>query len=232
MARLPRLYAPGIAQYVLQKAAAGRRFFDDADDYRLFVGLLADAARAQGVALHAYVLLPDEFRLLATPPAPTSLGRIVQAIGRVFAPHCNRRDGVAGPLWDRRFRSTLIGDGHVLAAMRHVERRPLRTGATDDVLAWRWSSLPHHVGESQQSFVADHRRYWSLSDTPFERQAIYRAYVTDADADDLDEMERLERAVMRGWAYGGAEADGDLATSANRRTEPLARGRPKRSVPI
>ena len=48
MARLPRLYAPGIAQHVLQRPADGRILFVDQDDYGLFAELLADAVGANG----------------------------------------------------------------------------------------------------------------------------------------------------------------------------------------
>ncbi len=67
MARLPRLHAPGVPHYVAQRAAAERALFADDEAYRTFVALLADAVRAHGVALHAYVLLPDEIRFVATP---------------------------------------------------------------------------------------------------------------------------------------------------------------------
>lgn len=224
MARLPRLYAPATVQYVVQKPVAGRELFVDAADYTLFLDLLQDAVRTHGVALHAYVLMPREIRLLATPSRPESIARLMQAIGRRYVPHLNRRTNRDGPLWDRRYRSTLIdADEFLLPSMRHVEGRPVAASLVGEAAAWPWSSHGHHVGREQQPFVSDHARYWALSDTPFERQAAYR----DLAAMPLSEEAagRIHAAVERGWALGGSSFVAALDESVNRRAQPLKRGR-------
>lgn len=224
MARLPRLYAPGVVQYVLQRPAAGRAFFADADDYRFFIALLGEAARAESVALHAYVLLPVELRLLATPPGLRAIGRLMQAIGRRYTPYLNRRSGRGGPLWDRRYRSALIdADALLLPSMRHIEQRPVVLSLAEHVQDWPWSSYAHHAGTAQQAFVSDHARYWSLSDTPFARQAAYRRLV-DAPQDEA-EVRRIERATELGWAVGDPAWEARIGDLANRRAAPLPRGR-------
>jgi len=229
MARLPRLYAPSIAQHVAQRVADGRIAFIDDEDYLLFTGLLSEAVSSHGVALHAYVLLPSQIRLLATPPDAGAIGRVMQFIGRRYVPHLNRRTGRSGALWERRYRSTLIDpDVHLLEAMRYIERQPVAEGLATGPEQWRWSSHGHHVGREQQPFVNDHFRYWSLSDTPFERQANYRALV-DLPLDPAA-LGRIERAVDRGWALGDANFLSTLAGELNRRAGPLRRGRPRSRI--
>ncbi len=226
MARLARLHAPGIPHYVVQRAAPGRTVFADDDDYRHFVALLADAVREHGVALHAYALVPDEVRLLATPPDAASLSRLVQAIGRRYVPFVNRRGGRDGPLWRGRFRSTLIDpDAFLIAAMLHVEQRPRALGVVPDGGGWHWSSERHHAGEEQQSFVVDHARYWSLSNTPFERQALYREALATLQPPAL--AARIDQAVDRGWALGDAAFVDAISASATRRATPRRPGRPR-----
>jgi len=229
MARLPRLYAPGIVQHVVQRPMDGRRLFVDADDYLLFTALLADAIREHDVALHAYVLLPLQLRLLATPRDAQAIARTMQTIGRRYVAHLNRRTGGSGSLWDRRYRSTLIdADAFLIASMQFIERQPVVDALVATPDQWRWSSYGHHAGHEQQPFVHDHARYWALSDTPFERQAIYRTMAEaprDAVLDD-----RIERAAAHGWILGDADFVAAIESGLNRRGGPLRRGRPRRAV--
>ncbi len=224
MARLPRLYAPAVVQHVVQRPAEGRHLFVDADDYELFIQLISEAAKEHGVALHGYVLLPDQVRLLATPAHPESITRLMQTIGRRYVPHLNRKTARVGPLWDRRFRSTLIdADHYLLPLMRHIEMLPVAVRLVGTPGDWRWSSHAHHIGSEQQPFIHDHAHYWALSDTPFERQAVYRALV-DA-AGDPALYERIETTVERGWVLGDAPFIRTMEGVANRRVVPLSRGR-------
>lgn len=230
MARLPRLYAPSTVQYVVQHAAAGRDLFADGDDYATFVELLVEAARTHAVVLHAYALLPRSIHLLATPRTADGLPRVMQAIGRRYAPYANRRAGRSGALWERRYRSTLIdANDYLLATMRHIEWTPVAAGLASSPDDWRWSSYAHHVGTGQQAFLHDHAHYWALSDAPFERQAAYRTLAAHALAPAL--AARIDQAVAHGWVLGGAGFQAELAATVNRRGAPLARGRP-RSVPV
>ncbi len=229
MARLPRLYAPGIVQHIVQRAIDGRRLFVDADDYALFVDLLEEAVRVHALELHAYVLLPDEVRLLGTPRQAESTARVMQAIGRRFVPHMNRRTSRSGPLWDRRYRSTLIdADEYLIASMRHIERKPVAAALVDAPSEWRWSSYGHHVGLEQQTLIRDHPLYWALSDAPFERQAAYRAIADRHGDGDLET--RIETAVDRGWVFGSAAFASTVEGQANRRVGPLPRGRPRKGT--
>ncbi len=199
MARLPRLHAPGIPHYAAQYAAIDRVLFDDDDDYRSFVALLTDGVRAHGVALHAYVLLPDEIRLIATPRDETSLPALMQSIGRRHVPRINRRQGRSGTLWSGRYRSTLVDpDAWLLPAIRHAEQRPRARGLVAGPGAWRWSSERHHTGVEQHPLLIDHAAYWALSDTPFERQAIYRAGLEALQDDALAATHRTCRAARLG----------------------------------
>ena len=228
MARLPRLYAPGTVQYVLQRPASGRSLFLDADDYALASRILEDATRAHGVAVHAYALLPQELRLLATPADAESIARAMQAIGRRYVPHLNRKAGRSGALWDRRYRSTLVDPAAwLIAAMRHIEHRPVALGHALDPAQWRWSSHAHHAGLGQEAWIQDHAAYWALSNTPFERQAAYR----DLSATPLDTARaaRIEAAVENGWVLGDDAYATGLQPLVNRRLRPLPRGRRSRS---
>ncbi len=227
MARLPRLFAPGVVQRVVQRATDGRLLFDGADDYRFFVELLRQAADSNDLAIHAYVLLPGEVQLLATPTNSTGLPRTMQAIGRRYVPYMNRQSGRLGPLFDRRYRSTLIeAERYLMACMQHLETQPVALGLAQSPQEWGWSSYRHHVGLEQETFLVDHPLYWALRNTPFERQAAYRSLFETPPGADMTSA--IEAATQTGWAMGSEIFLRSLAGQATRRVIPLSRGRPRK----
>ena len=54
MARLARVVAPGLPHHVTQRGNRRQQVFFEAADYRLYLDLLAEHARAAGVAVWAY----------------------------------------------------------------------------------------------------------------------------------------------------------------------------------
>lgn len=228
MARLTRLCVPGWPHLLLQ-AGHNRQpvFLDDADRH-LFVELLQSAASTHGVAIHAYALLDNEVRLLATPTGSDSLSLMMQAVGRRYGSSFNRRHAHTGSLWEGRFRATVIEpERHLLACMRYIDQ-----ALPDDVQGTgleqqAWSSAAHHLGERVDPLVSDHLLYWSLGNTPFEREAAYRALLQHALTP--VEMASISDAVKKGWPLGSAGFLTQLSGSTARRLAPLPRGRPRKS---
>ena len=224
MARLARLYAPGVVQHVTQHGSDGRAIFSDAADYLAFIAILHEAARAHGLAMHAYVLMPGHVHLLATPLDADSIARVMQAVGRRYVPYFNRKSQRGGALWEGRYRSTLIdATEYLLTCTRYLETKPVAQGLAGSPGDYPWSSFAHHAGIANNPLVTDHALYWALGNTPFERQAAYRALF--AKALDASVVTRIDDATEHGWALGNADFVAGLAAAANRRVRPLARGR-------
>ena len=229
MARLARLSVPGQLHLMIQRVQQGQAVFAEAADRRVYLDCLADAAARLGVAIHAYGMATAEVRLLATPPDAQALGRMVQAVGRRFVAGFNRRHGRRGPLWDGRFRATIVEPvEYFLRCLRFVEGgadgrpRDLReVGGADDV---PWSSVEHHAGLRSDPFVTEHAQYWSLGNTPFEREAAYRIAMQQPLAP--AELEGIAIASLHGWVLGSRDFERPLAAQIGRRLRPLPPGRP------
>ena len=82
MARLPRLTVPGYPHHIIQRGNNRQALFADAADYERLLEMLDEYARAQKVALHAYVLMSNHFHLLATPETLEGIPQMMQAVGR------------------------------------------------------------------------------------------------------------------------------------------------------
>ncbi len=226
MARLARLSVGGQLHLMIQRVQQGQGVFAEAADRRVYLDCLAAAAASLGVAIHAYGMAATEVRLLATPPDAQALGRMVQAVGRRFVAGFNRRHGRRGPLWEGRFRATIVEPvTYFLPCLRFVEAgadgRPREPG---DAQGTPWSSAEHHAGLRSDAFVTEHALFWSLGNTPFEREAAYRsamqAPVPPA------ELEGIAIASLHGWVLGSQAFERLLAVQSGRRLRPLPAGRP------
>ncbi|GAB3630093.1 transposase [Pandoraea terrae] len=228
MARLPRLFIPRQPQHVILRGNNRQAIFADDEDRRTFHDRLREAARAHGLAIHAYALMPNHLHLLATPADERSLPATLQSVGRHYVLYFNRRHQRTGTLWEGRYRATVIeAERYLLLCSRYIELNPVRTGLTDAPGNFLWSSYNHHVGVTVDSLVTDHALYWALGNTPFERQRSYaEAFAQPISAADLD---ALRTATQKGWLLGSPEYQARMTLAANRRISPLTRGRPRRT---
>lgn len=228
MARLARLYVPDQPQHVILRGIDHQPAFVDDEDYALFVECLKMASRDHRLAIHAYVLMPSAVQLLATPREESSLPKAMQAVGRRYVAHFNRRYGRRGTLWEGRYRATVIeAERYFMLCSRLVELSPVRERLVSSVDAYPWSSYQHHVGLTLDSLITDHPLYWALGNTPFARQHVYKELCEQA----LDEnaVNELQQATLKGWVLGSESWRDWAAQQANRRVSPLPRGRPRKT---
>lgn len=224
MARLPRLSIPGQPHLLLQRARAGGRLFVDDVDRRHYLDALAGALRSSAVALHAYVLMDDHVHLLATPAQAASLGRAMQRLGRRYVAAFNARHGLRGSPFEGRFRAAVIEpERYLLASIRHLELNPVRHGWVALPEDYAWSSAAHHAGTRRDPLISEHPLFWRLGNTPFDREAAWRA-ISQLPLDPRDAA-AMRAAAGKGWALGGDAFLVEAAKATGRRLVPLKRGR-------
>jgi putative transposase len=227
MARLPRLSAPGLPHHLIQRGNNRQTIFVDEVDCTFYLRELAELAVAHGLAIHAYVLMPNHVHLVGTPAEPDTLPRLMQAMGRRYVRRFNDRHRRTGTLWEGRYRSTVVEtDRYLLACMRYVELNPVRAGLVGEPGEYRWSSYGHQLGLRTDPLITEHAVYWSLGNTPFERQLAYRRLFERGTPS--DELVSIRLAIHRGWALGDLAFAEHLAERAGRRVAAVRRGRPRR----
>lgn len=228
MARLPRLTAPGLPHHIIQRGNNRQSIFVDEADCIRYLDDLSELATAHGLAIHAYVLMPNHVHLLATPAGRDTLPRLMQALGRRYVRRFNSRHRRTGTLWEGRYRSTVVDtDRYLLACMRYIELNPVRAGLVDQPAAYRWSSHRHQLGQAVDPLITEHAVYWSLGNTPFERQLAYRRLFERAPED--EEIAAIRKATQRGWALGEGGFVEEIAIKSGRRAVPIRAGRPRKS---
>lgn len=228
MARLPRLYAPGLPQLVqanFVQSLASPSQPAPSDILNQLAGWLGESAQRHKVAVHGWLLANDRILLLATPADEEGLPRLMQTLGRNLAARLR-----GGRVFAGRYRSALLEPGvWVMPSLVWLETYPVRSGSSVEADTWPWSSAASHTGGSSVAaaqWQSDHADYWSCGNTPFDRQANYRKLLHDGLS--RDQTQRIEQAVSGQWALGGPDFIASLTHTASRRVAPGQRGRPRK----
>src|SRR5690606_3144565 len=174
MARLPRLYAPGLPQLVQANFVQPLASPSEPAPQEILNQLtawLGDSAQRHRVAVHGWVLANDRILLLAAPSDEEGLPRLMQTLGRNLAARLR-----GGRVFAGRYRSALLEPGAwVLPALVWLETYPVRSGSAHDPDSWPWSSAGSHTGNMAAAtppspWQSDHADYWACGNTPFDRQ--------------------------------------------------------------
>lgn len=225
MARLRRLIVPGHPHHIIQRGNNRQPTFHDARDYELLLGLLAEYAKREKVAIHSYVLMGNHFHLLATPETQTGLSAMMQAVGRRYVRYFNQRYQRTGTLWEGRYKATLVQtDRYLLACMAYIDLNPVRAGMVARAADYPWSSHGHYAGLRTDKLVTAHPLYWQLGNTPFAREAGYAELVNQGVTPPL--QARLTESALKGWALGEPDFLAGLQKRTKRRLSRGKAGRP------
>jgi putative transposase len=225
MARLPRLTLPGYPHHIIQRGNNRQAIFASQADYQTLLNLLLENAQKFKVAIHAYVLMPNHFHLLATPDTADGLPQMMQAVGRRYVRWFNDAQGRTGTLWEGRYKSTVIDtDQYLLTCMAYLDLNPVRAGLVGQASEYVWSSHGHYVGQRVDKLITPHPLVWGLGNTPFAREAAYAELVKGGIS--ASQQVKLTDSALRGWALGDADFVKDLQDLTQRRVSKAAAGRP------
>ena len=230
MARLARLAIDHQLHLLLHQGLPSHPVLGQAEDRRDYQASLQLLARELGIAVHAYVLLPERVQLLLTPPEGRLLPVLMQRLGRRYSSGFNARHGRQGSPWAGRYRVTVLQpERYLLDAMRLLEAAPVRAGLVATASDWPASSAAHHGGLRQDPLVSEHPGFWVLGNTPFEREARYRELL--AMPLPPGTVRLLDEATFTGWVLGDADFLAALSKGQARRLQRKPRGRPPRTPP-
>lgn len=228
MARLPRLVIPHQPHHIIQRGNDQQLIFRDNADFQTFLDWLREAAKQYQVLIHAYVLMSNHLHLLATPNDETGLAKMMQWVGRHYVPYFNFKYKRSGTLWQGRFKTSVIdSERYFMVCSRYIELNPVRAGIVHNPVEYHWSSYQHHIGLRADPLITDHALFWALGNTPFEREAAYKALAEQG----LSSMELEQmRNSFKGWVIGSDQFKAQLEKQATRRVAPAPKGRPVKKL--
>lgn len=145
MARIARVVAPGFPHHIIQRGNRRQRVFFNDDDRLAYLELLGKYTQAEGVKIVAYCLMENHVHIIATPEAESRLAHAIGEAHRMYTRRINFREGWRGFLWQGRFISYPMDERHYFAAVRYVERNPVRANLVRHAEDYTWSSARAHV---------------------------------------------------------------------------------------
>jgi len=220
MARLPRLVIPDLPHHVTQRGnGRSQTFFEDAD-YALYRDLLAASCRAAGVAVWAWVLMPNHVHLILTPGDADGLRRALAPLHRRYAGYIHARRRRSGHFWQGRFGAVAMDEDHLAAALRYVALNPVRARLVERARDWRWSSVHAHLAAREDGVT-------TLAPV-LGRYPDFAALIATGPAEAA--FERLRRAESIGRPLGDDRFIARLEALTHRALKPAKRGpKPSRS---
>jgi putative transposase len=224
MPRLARTVYAGVPHHITQRGnRRGEVFFTD-EDRETFLRWLGEYAETCDVEILAYCLMTNHVHLIAVPADAAGLHRMLRPLHMRYAQRVNRTHGWTGHLWQGRFFSSALDEDYLWAAIRYVERNPVRAGMVRTAERYRWSSAAAHCGLGADPVLtrtaAWRQRLARIGDWP--------AWL--ADGDDPERLEILRRNTDKGLPCG---SEGFLRKLEKITGRPLGyrpRGRPKKAI--
>jgi putative transposase len=194
-------------------------FFSD-DDYREYITLMADSCRRFEVDVWAYCLMPNHVHLIAAPMQPDSFRHAMGEAHRRYTRHVNFREKWRGHLWQERFASYPMGENHLLAAARYIERNPVHAGLAEEPWSYKWSSTGAHARGADDELV----RVSPLLETVNDWRGFIGEDITG------EEMERFRQHERTGRRMGDMDFIKEIEKSSCRVLRPQKLGPKKKDT--
>src|SRR3989344_586902 len=143
MGRAPRVDVGNLVYHVLNRANYRSTIFSTANEYRHFEDLLAEAVRRYHMRLLAYVLMPNHWHLVLYPRSDGDVSLFMQWLTLTHTQQYHVYTKTIGHchIYQGRYKSFLIEkDNYLLAAIKYVERNPVRAKLAKRVENWQWGS--------------------------------------------------------------------------------------------
>jgi putative transposase len=166
--------------------------------------------------------MTNHVHLVVRPERADSLARTIGEVHGQHARSLHRAHGWDGHLWANRYYSAVLGPDRLWAAVRYVERNPVRAGLADVAENYRWSSARAHCG-----LAAD--RLLSLS-SPFPGPiSDWRTWL--AGGPDEEAEQAIRSSTAAGRPAGGSEFVAHLEARLGRRLDRRPLARPRNAEP-
>jgi putative transposase len=199
MGRPARPYAPGYTVHVVARCNNREFLFSGAEDYELALSHLRELPSAWGVPIFAYVLMANHLHLLLRAPGPVPLGKPIRWLMTEIAKGINRLHDRTGHFWGRRYHACFVEDDqYALAALRYLDRNPVRAGLVENAEDYLWSSCATYACGRSNEMITLHPTYLGLARYSTVRRRRYLEILRpgpDLVADGRDPLWSRRRAV-------------------------------------
>lgn len=223
MPRLARTVCAHVPHHITQRGNRREKVFFTDDDRHAYLGWLKEYAGKHEVEILAYCLMPNHIHLVAVPATEDSLQQALKPLHMRYAQRINRARGWKGHVWQGRFFSSALDEAYLWAAVRYVERNPVRAKIVRKAENYLWSSASGHC-ELRQDALLTKKPFWRKQ---FEAIGDWSAWL--AEGDEPEKLNVLRRNVDKGLPCGAEKFIQKLEKLTGRPLQYRPRGRPRKN---
>lgn len=221
MPRLARTVFSQVPHHVTQRGNRREDVFFTDDDRTVYLQWLEEYSKKHHVEILAYCLMTNHIHLVAVPEGQDGLQGMLKPLHMRYAQRVNRRQGWTGHVWQGRFFSSVLDEDYLWAAVRYVERNPVRAKMVRRAENYRWSSAKAHCGWRSDQ-VLTKSDFWRQQ---FESIGDWSGWL--AEGDEAEELDILRRNVNKNLPCGADNFIQGLEKLAGRALQYRPPGRPK-----
>lgn len=174
MARIARIVIPDHPHHIIHRGNRREKVFFSDNDKKTYLYHLQNCAQKAGIEFWAYCLMDNHVHFIAVPRKEDSFAAGFKEAHKHYSRMINFREKWRGHLWEGRYKSTVLSEKHLYAAIRYVERNPVRAGMVKEAGDYPWSSAAAHIHNKRDSLLSDNFFINEIHD--------WRNYLTEADA--------------------------------------------------
>jgi putative transposase len=219
---MARVIAEGVAHHVTQRGNARRVVFDSDADRLVYLHLLSQYSILHQCVLVGYCLMSNHVHLIVVPGRSDSLPVVLRDVHGRYATYLNGRQGASGHVWQGRYFSCPLDRTHLWAALRYVERNPVRAGMVATPEHYVWSSAAAHCGGADRHGVLN-MDLWQAEWTA----TSWRLFLSETAEDDA-ETDRIRRNTHTGRPLGSEQFVRHIGRMLCRELTPQKGGRPRK----
>jgi putative transposase len=220
MPRIARVVIPGIPHHVTQRGNRREDVFCEDGDRQRYLQLLLEYSVKHGLKTLAYCLMTNHIHLVCLPERADTLASVFRPLDLRYTQHFNWSQRISGRLWQGRPFSCALDDEHLWAAIRYVERNPVRARMVRKAEHYAWSSAAGHCGLRNDPLLSTF-----LGIVPV-RAEDWSAWL--AEKDDEKILATIRLRTRTGRPAGNKKFIAALESRLGRRLQPRSIGRPKK----
>src|SRR3989338_8101837 len=189
MARMARVVIPNIPHHITQRGNRSQKVFFSDKDKAYYLDLLYKHAQEAGLTFWAYCLMDNHVHLIAVPEKEDSLAKGIGDTHKYYTRMVNFRENWRGYLWQGRFSSFALDEKYLYAAIRYIERNPVRAGIVKKAEEYEFSSAKAHVYKEKDSLLSDNFVIKEIKN--------WKAFLTESDEEQDKKLFRKHARVGR-----------------------------------
>jgi putative transposase len=221
MPRIARIVVPGYPYHITQRGNYRQEIFRNDKDRSQYLFWINEYSRKFHLSVLAYCLMNNHVHFIVQPHEEESLAKVFSVAHMRYSQYFNKERKASGHLWQGRFFSCLLDEPYFMAAMRYVERNPVRAGMVKRPWEWKWSSVAAHIGGTDGII-----QVIGIKESLGVSLGSWREYI-DSDENTPD-VEAIRGHTKTGRPLGKIGFLGKVSRKLERVINVLPRGRPKK----